>query len=104
MTNTIQSGLAARRRAQILAWASLIGIVARFIVLLLVEHRLHDRGAGVRAALIVFLICYFGSVLYLRIRKCPACGKPFAASGAKIAGALRDMSEKTCQNCGATLK
>jgi hypothetical protein len=104
MNDRIHPGLVARRRVQIVAWASLIGIFACFVVLLVVEHRLHDRGAGVRAALIVFLIGYFASVLYLRVRKCPACGKPFAASGAKLAGPFRDMSEDTCQNCGATLR
>jgi hypothetical protein len=104
MSDRVRSGLVARRRVQIMAWASLIGIVACFIVLLVMEHRLHDRGAGVRMALIVFLVGYFASVLYLRIRKCPACDQRFAASGPKAAGPFRDMSEDTCQNCGASLR
>jgi hypothetical protein len=104
MSDRVQSGLRVWRRVQILAWASLIGIVGCFVVLVVMEHRLHDRGAGVRLALIASLVGYFASVLYLRIRKCPACGQRFAASSTKAAGALRDMSEDTCQNCGATFR
>jgi hypothetical protein len=104
MNERTQVGLRLRRRVQIVGWGGLIGVVACFIVLLLLERRLEEEHAAiVRGALLVCLLVHLGSIAYLRSTKCPACGERFLGSGARGFGSFTAMSQKSCDHCGATL-
>lgn len=97
------AGLRLRRRFQWAAWASLIGLVGCFIVLLLLEHRLAERADIVRGVLVACLLGHFASVAYLRLKRCPVCGERFLGSGARAFGSFTAMSQDGCDHCGARL-
>lgn len=104
MQEHVRAGLVLRRRVQLAAWASLLGIVTCFIALIAFERRLDIDAAQIKAALLVFVAAYFGAVLFLRARKCPACGERFSGALGRGVGAYTELTTLRCQHCGVMLK
>lgn len=93
-----------RRRVQIAAWAGFIGLIVCFLVLVVFEQRIEERATLVRGALVACLLAHLACVAYLRLKKCPACGERFMGAQARAVGSFTAMSQRACQNCGATVK
>jgi hypothetical protein len=101
MNSHTHSGLRRRRLAQIVGWASLAGLVACFLVLLLLEQRLEEDVRIVRGVLILCLASHFASIAYLRFKPCPSCGRRFLGPISRGFGSFTALSQSRCAHCGA---
>jgi hypothetical protein len=103
MDERIHAGLRQRRRVQVAGWASLVGLVACFLVLLLLEHRLEEDARIVRGVLVLCLLAHFAAVAYLRFKRCPSCGERFLGAVSRGFGSYTTLSQGKCDRCGAEL-
>jgi hypothetical protein len=103
MNERVHAGLRQRRRIQIAGWAGLIGVVACFLALLLLEHRLGEDARIVRIVLILCLLAHLAAIAYLRIKRCPSCGERFLGTVSRGFGSYTTLSQGRCDRCGAEL-
>lgn len=103
MNERVHTGLHQRRRAQIVGWASLVGLVACFLVLLVLEHRLEEDARIVRGVLILCLLAHLAAIAYLRFKRCPSCGGRFLGPVSRGFGSYTALSQDRCDRCGAEL-
>jgi hypothetical protein len=103
MNENVRAGLSMRRRVRWAAFASLLGVLACFVVLVAWESEVAARVSAVKAALILFVICHFASVAYLRLKRCPSCGERFLGSTRSAVGSYTAMTQGRCQHCGISL-
>jgi hypothetical protein len=96
-----EASFAALRRVQITGWMTLFGVFACFLTLVAVEGRAPARAGAVEIALAVCLVAHLGAVIYLRMKRCPACGHKFIGSTRSVLGSFTAMSQRSCQHCGA---
>jgi hypothetical protein len=101
MNAHIHAGWRRRRYVQILGWACLAGLVACFLVLLLLEHRLEEDARIVRGVLLACLAGHFASIAYLRFKPCPSCGGRFLGPISRGFGSFTALSQARCARCGA---
>jgi hypothetical protein len=101
MSERIAAGLRHRRLVQIAGWASLLGLVACFLALLLLEHRFWENARIIRGVLILCLLIHFAAVAYLRFKRCPSCGERFLGPIARGFGSFTALSQGRCDRCGA---
>ena len=92
-----------RRRMQWAAFATLLGVLTCFVVLVAWESEVAARVSAVKAALLVLVVCHFASVAYLRIKRCPSCGERFLGSTRSAVGSYTAMTQGQCQSCGISL-
>ena len=103
MNERVRAGLRRRRLVQLAGWASLVGLVGCFLVLLLFERRLGEDARIVRGVLVICLLTHFAVIAYLRLQRCPSCGGRFLGYGARGFGSFTALSQDRCTHCGATL-
>lgn len=101
MSDQTQSALVALRRTQIAGWASLFGLFTSFLILVAIESRMPSRALPAKTALVTCLVIHIVIVLYLRRKRCPACGHPFVGATRSVLGSFTALSQRGCQHCGA---
>jgi hypothetical protein len=101
MSVETKAGFAALRRLQLAGWTTLFGIFTCFLTLVAVESRAPARARAVEIALGICLIAHLCTVVYLRTKRCPACGHKFIGATRSVLGSFTAMSQRTCQHCGA---
>lgn len=104
MSDRNESGFTALRRIQIAGWATLFGLFTCFLILVGIESRMPGRARAVESALAACVILHLGVVIYLRLKRCPACGHRFVGSTKSVLGSFTALSQRVCQHCGAGLK
>ncbi|HKU13509.1 MAG TPA: hypothetical protein VJQ52_03885 [Steroidobacteraceae bacterium] len=103
MNENVRAGLSRRRWMRWGAFATLLGVLACFVVLVAWEREGAARVGAVKAALVVFVICHFASVAYLRMKRCPSCGERFLGTTRSAVGSYTAMTQGQCQHCGISL-
>jgi len=103
MKEAVRAALSIRRRMRWAAFTTLLGVLACFVVLVAWESQVAARVSAVKAALVVFVVAHFGSVAYLRVKRCPACGERFVGTTRSPVGSYTAMTQDKCQHCGISL-
>jgi uncharacterized membrane protein len=86
---------------QMAGWASLFVLFTCFLILVALESRMPSRAWAAKAALLACVVLHVGIVLYLRRKRCPACGHRFVAATKSVLGSFTTLSQRGCQHCGA---